>query len=136
MYKGRFSMAGRAALGAVFSAVLWSQPGMAADQADVAQLLEQGSCPHCDLSGAQLSTYSNENGADLYGANLSDANLYRAVLRGANLRGADLSGANLGHVDLSGADLTGASLLDADVMMVVTDETTICPDGNTGPCGF
>jgi uncharacterized protein YjbI with pentapeptide repeats len=71
-------------------------------------------CPHCDLSGADLS---NEcvKGGDLTGANFSHAKaLYMCMsianFSGASFRFADLTGANLGHSNLKGADMTGAKL--------------------------
>lgn len=79
-------------------------------QQSVLQLLENKSCPGCNLSGAKLQrlnlTGANLTGADLSGAKLNLAILIRADLRNANLEGADFSGA-----DLTGADMRGANMI-------------------------
>jgi uncharacterized protein YjbI with pentapeptide repeats len=78
------------------------------------------------LSGAQLAGLTVEL-ADLRNANLSDASLYKVRLRSANLTGANLSGANF-----TGAFLQGAR--GANLSVAITDETTVCPNGEAGPC--
>ncbi len=99
---------------------------VAADDALVQQLRATGKCTLCDLSGAQLSGV-NLQGADLTGSDLHDAQLY-----GTNLRGAKLAGTIFQGADLKMADLTGAT--DAALAGAITDERTICPSGDAGPC--
>ncbi|MDR3527858.1 MAG: pentapeptide repeat-containing protein [Rhizomicrobium sp.] len=72
-------------------------------------------CPHCVLTGADL-TNQCVKGGDLTGANFDSAKLVvacmsKANFRGASFRGADLSGANLADSKLDDADLTGAILV-------------------------
>lgn len=93
---------------------------------DEARLKATGSCPGCNLSGADLNGLVAELG-DLTNADFTEANLYRAVLKGANLTGANFNGANLSGALLQhakGVDLTGA----------ITDHRTLCPNGEAGPC--
>jgi len=80
-------------------------PVLAANPAQVQQLLNTKNCPGCDLVGADLS------GQDLYGANLVDANLRGAILSQANLERANLVGA-----DLTGADVTSTTLRQANLI--------------------
>lgn len=61
------------------------------------QLLNNNSCPGCDLAGANLRG-ANLRNANLQNANLSFADLSNAILAGANLNGANLNGANLNGV--------------------------------------
>lgn len=77
---------------------------IAANFAQVQQLLDSKNCPGCDLVGANLS------GQDLGGANLVDAKLRGAILSQANLNQANLVGA-----DLTGADVTGTKLRQANL---------------------
>jgi uncharacterized protein YjbI with pentapeptide repeats len=98
----------------------------AADPDQVQQLKTTHKCPLCHLEEAKLSGLQLQ-GSDLSGANLSNAELYGTNLKGANLSGTIFQGANLKMADLSGA--TDASLSDAQ-----TDERTICPSGDHGPC--
>jgi uncharacterized protein YjbI with pentapeptide repeats len=71
-------------------------------------------CPHCDLSGADL-TNTCVKGGNLEGAKFDGA---RAVLmcmsyadfKGASFRNTDLAGANLAHANVDDADFTGADL--------------------------
>ncbi len=78
------------------------------------QLLENKSCPGCDLSGVNLAGLNldrvNLTGANLQGANLSKARLHLAILNKVNLQKADLRGAGFGGSDLAEADLRGADL--------------------------
>lgn len=93
---------------------------------DEARVKQTGSCPGCNLSGADLNGLVAELG-DLTNADFTEANLYRAVLKGANLTGANFNGANLSGALLQyakGVDLTGA----------ITDYRTQCPNGAAGPC--
>ena len=92
----------------------------------IAQLKSTNSCPQCNLEEAQLSGLTL-SGADLSGANLANAQLYGTNLSGANLAGTIFQGANLMMANLSGAK--DAALADAK-----TDERTICPSGDHGPC--
>jgi len=107
------------ALGAIGTAI-------AANADQVQQLLSTKKCSLCDLSDAQLGGKPLA-GADLSGANLSNAVLYGTDLRGANLAGAVLNGANLKAANLTGA--AGAAFAGTE-----TDDRTICPSGNAGPC--
>ena len=71
-------------------------------------------CPHCDLTGADLTNTCVKEG-NLQGAKFDGA---RAVLmcmsfadfRDASFRNTDLAGANLAHAKVDGADFTGADL--------------------------
>jgi uncharacterized protein YjbI with pentapeptide repeats len=45
-----------------------------------------------------------------------------------------MSGVNLTGMNLSGANLTAAFLTGVNLLFSSTDSTTICPDGNRGPC--
>ena len=86
-----------------------NRPGI---QDNFHQLIQNNSCPGCDLAGVVL-TRVNLSGANLEGANLAGAKLYLADLSDANLKGANLQGAGLGGTDFGGADLTGANLTGA-----------------------
>jgi uncharacterized protein YjbI with pentapeptide repeats len=71
-------------------------------------------CPHCDLSGSDLSNQCVKKG-DLTGADFDNVKaLYMCMsianFTNATFRNADLTGANLGHSILKGADLTGTKL--------------------------
>lgn len=120
-------MSTRARLLAIVSALaLTVSAAVAVTPENAERLKATGSCPGCDLIGAELQGTQLVN-ADLSGANLTDADLYTANLSGANLSGANLDGANLRWVNMTGA--TGAVFGTAS-----TDQRTICPDGNAGPC--
>ena len=93
-------------------------PSLSGEEA-IKALMEEGSCPDCDLHGANLMRENFEE-ADLSGANLSGANLFRTDLSGADLSEANLAKANLlqaqlKEADLSGADLSGARLTGAQL---------------------
>jgi len=79
-------------------------PSLAANPAEVVQLIETGVCKACDLTNADLT------GEHLIGVDLRDADLTGAVLSHANLEGADLTGATLVDTDFTGAFLTNALL--------------------------
>ncbi|MGA7713116.1 MAG: pentapeptide repeat-containing protein [Rhizomicrobium sp.] len=69
-------------------------------------------CPHCNLTGADLTNQCVKEG-NLVGADFDHARLVLmcmsfANFKGATFRGADMSGANLAHAILDGADVTGA----------------------------
>ena len=55
-------------------------------------------------------------------------------LSGANLSGADLTGADLTRADFTGAELGGYWYGWRYISKVITDATTICPNGSAGPC--
>ncbi|MBW2689971.1 MAG: pentapeptide repeat-containing protein [Deltaproteobacteria bacterium] len=126
-------------------ASLWPLSSQASDPVEVEVFLEMRSCPGCDLSGAFLDTVA-AIGGDLGDANLRDASLYRMNLDQANLSGADMTGVNLKWANLNGADLSNATLYNADLTyatlvnakttLLLTDGTTTCPDGTSGPCNF
>ncbi len=79
---------------------------------NISQLVDEKSCPGCDLSGANLNRLDLSN-VNLYGADLSQAQLFLTNLSGADLRNTKLQGAVFGGADLSGADLRGANVHDA-----------------------
>lgn len=90
-----------------------SQPG--ADPKAIASIRAgHHDCPHCRLSGADLTNqcvkHGNLEGADFEHARLVLMCMSYANFRSANFKGADLSGANLAHAVLDGANLSGASL--------------------------
>ena len=128
---------GLALVGAVVATAALAAQGPSAKD----QLLLTRACQKCDLSGAVLSGLDLK-GVDLTGANLAGASLYKSDLTNANLDGADLSKAVLTFADLSNtnigaANLTGANLSGAKgaaLAAATTTDTTICPDGQAGPC--
>ncbi len=86
-----------------------------------------------DLSGLNLSFTS------LKRANLSNAKLNYTDLTGTDLRGANLAGSQINGANLSGAKLTGINLTDVAFdksKLPKTDEETICPNNQKGPCKF
>ncbi|NMF58491.1 pentapeptide repeat-containing protein [Pseudanabaena yagii] len=86
-----------------------------------------------DLSGLNLSF------ASLKRANLSSAKLNYTDLTGTDLRGANLTGSQINGANLSGAKLTGINLTDVafdPTKLPKTDEETICPNNQKGPCKF
>lgn len=87
----------------------------------------------CDLHRARLMN-ALFLGADLRGANLKDAALVGSVLDGADLRDADLTGADVAFASFKGTDVRGAILLckrlfEADVRELISDSSTIFPEG-------
>lgn len=82
---------------------------IAANPAQVQQLLDTKNCPGCDLGGANLK------GKDLHDANLVDAKLRGAILSQANLHQANLVGADLTGADVTGTNLRQANLLEAEL---------------------
>jgi uncharacterized protein YjbI with pentapeptide repeats len=71
-------------------------------------------CPHCDLTGADL-TNTCVKGGNLEGAKFDGANavlmcMSFADFRGASFKNTDLAGANLAHAKVDDADFTGADL--------------------------
>lgn len=126
-------------------AVLASQVGRAQEPQDRqhnrGKLLVERACDRCDLTGVDFSR-ENLKSVSASAANLESAIFYRADASGANFGGANLSKANLtlanlsntnlGDANLAGANLTGAT--GAALAGAITTETTICPDGQTGPC--
>lgn len=127
-------------------------------QEAIKTLMEEGSCPNCDLHGANLMRedfneadlsgadlsganlfFSNLTGADLSGADLTKANLLQAKLReadlsGANLTGARLTGAQLQKADLTDADLTGAPLSGANLTGAIWTDGSVCGPASIGRC--
>jgi uncharacterized protein YjbI with pentapeptide repeats len=86
-----------------------------------------------ELSGLNLSF------ASLKRANLSNARLNYTDLTGTDLRGANLTGGQINGANLSGAKLTGINLTDVafePTKLPKTDEETICPNNQKGPCKF
>lgn len=97
---------------------------IAANPAQVTQLLETRVCIGCDLQRADL------HGADLRGVNLSRANLQEADLRDTNLMAVNLQHADLRRANLTGAtlilvDLRGANLRDAHVPNNVSEQDIV-----------
>jgi uncharacterized protein YjbI with pentapeptide repeats len=106
----------RSLLGAIAltSTLGMALPATAQNAAHLQQLLTNGYCPSCDLSGADLSGLDLSNaympGAFLVGANLTNTNLRNANLRRVWFNGANLSGADLSFADLTDASLQGARM--------------------------
>ena len=80
----------------------------------LSRLLEQRSCPRCQLAEADL-VHADLRAVDLRGGQLQRANLGQARLDGARLNSADLSGTSLLGASLRGADLRGARLEGTDL---------------------
>lgn len=116
----------RAAVIAVLLSTAAAAAIMAQPSEAITRLKETGRCSGCDLFGANLSGLQAPN-ADLSNALLQEAIFYGGDLRGANFTGASLDGANLKFVNLEGA--VGIIFGSA-----ITDERTICPNGEPGPC--
>jgi hypothetical protein len=104
--------------------------------------LERVDLRHTELDNLDIPrlclAHSNLDGVSLVGAKLTGATLLDASFRGANLTNADLRSANLtaARLDgaiLRGANLTGATLDDACLTGVITDHTTVWPDGFSPP---
>jgi uncharacterized protein YjbI with pentapeptide repeats len=91
------------------------------------QLLDQRSCPRCQLQDADL-VHANLRDADLQGARLQRANLSQAQLDGANLQGADLSFTTLEGASLRGADLRGARLMGTDLRQADLSGAQLSPN--------
>ncbi|MGD1931864.1 MAG: pentapeptide repeat-containing protein [Leptolyngbyaceae cyanobacterium] len=104
---------------ALAGATLLSAAEIAANPADIQQLLQTNLCENCDLSGANLRGLNLQEaqlqGANLQGARLNFSDLSRANLRQANLQGAEISGTRFQGTNLQSADLTDAIV------------TNICP---------
>jgi uncharacterized protein YjbI with pentapeptide repeats len=82
------------------SSILLPTGVQAFNESELQKLLETGSCPGCDLRGADLT----------------EANLYRADLRRTNLSGANLKGANLTGTYLTNANLAG-TIMDTTIQV-------------------
>lgn len=101
--------------------------------------LMRAKLPGAKFADAILAT-TRFTGADLAKADFSGADLTGADLSKANLTGADLSMAVLTGVSLDKANLIGANLKNATldqrgaIRAAKTDATTICPNGQPGPC--
>ena len=110
--------------------------------AAMARLLESKACQQCDLAGANFTPQMDLKGVDLTGAKLPGASFYRTDVTSANFADADLSKAvfsmaNLTNANFSGANLDGANFAGttgASLAGATTTETTVCPDGQHGPC--
>lgn len=96
-----------------------SAAAIAANPADIQQLLQTNACENCDLAGANL------RGLDLQGAQLQGANLQGTLLNFSDLTRADLSGANLQGAEISGTTFQGANLRGADLTDAIV--TNVCP---------
>jgi uncharacterized protein YjbI with pentapeptide repeats len=116
-----------------------AQPSIAANPAQVRQLLQTGECRGCDLTRANLRNANLRdaqlNGANLTGANLSGANLTEADLNSATLRGANLAGANLDDTDFTEANLQGANLAGTLNQREARFCNAIMPDGRKREMG-
>ena len=144
---------GRVVLGVAFVATLsmghravaaqdQNPPQQDARAAAVARVLESKACQQCDLSGAAFEKDADLKAADFTGAKLIGTFFYRTDLTNANFSNADLSkanfslanlsNANFGGANLDGATLTGAT--SANLAGATTTATTVCPDGQAGPC--
>lgn len=106
------------------------------------KLLSTRACVECDLAGVSFWKGADLRGVDLARASMAGAGLYGADLSNANLAGADLSKAVLSFADLKNTNLAGANLegavlsgaKDASLATAKTNDTTVCPDGQAGPC--
>jgi tetratricopeptide (TPR) repeat protein len=94
------------------------------------RLLQQKSCPDCQLQDADL-VHADLRDADLRGARLQRANLSQARLDGAQLSGADLSFTSLQGASLRGADLRGARLEGTDLRRSDLSGAQLDPDALT-----
>jgi uncharacterized protein YjbI with pentapeptide repeats len=81
------------------TAVMFTSSASAFDPADLKELVDNGYCVKCDLTGADLKV-----------ANLEGASLKSTYLLGADLEVADLRGANLIGAKLRGTFMNGAIL--------------------------
>lgn len=97
---------------AVLSWATLDSASQAFDPEDFGQLLQELSCPNCDLSGADLR-FLDLTGANLEQANLTGANFYRSTLDDADLSGADLSRAYLADVSAIDANFNSAKFNEA-----------------------
>jgi hypothetical protein len=92
----------------------------------------EGDFRDADLSYARMAKFGGRDGdfrgAKLVGVDLTSGRLARARFAGADLTRADLTGA-----DVVGADFTGATLTDATLADLVSDSTTVWPEGFTLP---
>jgi hypothetical protein len=92
----------------------------------------EGDFRDADLSSARMAKFGGRDadfrGAKLVGADLTGGRLARAKFAGADLTRADLTGA-----DVVGADFTGATLEGATLADLVSDSTTVWPEGFTLP---
>lgn len=108
---------------ALAGGTLLSSAAIAANPADIQQLLQTNACEDCDLAGANL------RGLDLQEANLQGANLQGALLNFSDLTRANLSEANLQGAEISGTTFQGANLQAADLADAIV--TNVCPTGAT-----
>ncbi len=106
------------------------------------RLVSTRACVECDLAGVSFWKGADLRGVDLARASMAGAGLYGADLSNANLAGADLSKAVMSFADLKNTNLAGANLegavlsgaKDASLATAKTNDTTVCPDGQAGPC--
>ncbi|NEQ43720.1 MAG: hypothetical protein F6K00_09255 [Leptolyngbya sp. SIOISBB] len=117
-----FSSAARSGVSFILTlagGALLSSAAIAANPADIQQLLQTNTCEDCDLAGANL------RGLNLQEAQLQGANLQGALLNFSDLTRADLSGANLQGAEISGTTFQGANLQAADLTDAIV--TNVCP---------
>jgi len=94
------------AKGVALSAVLAAVEILCPENAEVEEVLENGTGEGCSVDAL---TFSSEcPGVDLAGADLSGRELNSVNLSGANLEGADFTGSDLSGANLSGANAQGA----------------------------
>lgn len=84
-----------------------------------------------DMSGLHASG-SDLSKADFSNATMTYGDLTRVKFTGANLTGANLTGSPINAADFHYANLTGAKI--DNIAYATTDQSTICPSGQTGPC--
>ena len=111
----------------LLGALMLAPAAFASDPEDMAKLGNEGSlvCDDCNLSGENLTAYTNFFKARLRKADLSSTTMNGMNMRGIDLTDADLTYANLKNViftqatltnvDFSHADLTGATFGGADL---------------------
>jgi uncharacterized protein YjbI with pentapeptide repeats len=95
-------------------------------------LLDNAAFVYCDFEKANLEN-SQMRSPDK--PQRRAARLFGSYMQGATLRNAVLLGAGLDNTDLRGADLSGA-IVDKLLILhnIKTNEKTICPDAEPGPC--
>ncbi|MEM8546203.1 MAG: pentapeptide repeat-containing protein [Cyanobacteria bacterium P01_H01_bin.119] len=125
MFSSRAPQSGFSLIVTLAGGTLLSSVAIAADPADIQQLLQTNSCENCDLSEANLRGLDLQNaqlqGANLQGAWLNFSDLSRANLRQANLQGAEISGTIFQGANLQEADLTDAIV--TNVCSTLSEET-------------
>ena len=127
-----------ATLTATFLALCLAPPLSASDMRGMDKLNLPGTlnCTACDLSGENLTLFSNFSGADLTSANLSEVMLRAANLSGAKLISVNFKKANLSRVNFTGADLQKANLQQAELDNAIWTNADLSGADLTDATGF